>query len=126
VGDSPEDLQQTAEQEVVPARQDPVIKAPLLLNTPEYAGAFVFRFPRKMVVGSAVCSKLPLPRASVLPGPFQDFYQRIRWPKASKADPGATHAGRARLQAITLTLWKKGENFDAEKTKTASRLERLG
>jgi hypothetical protein len=55
-------------------------------------------------------------RASVLPGPFQDFYQR----SLSKGiKPTMVRLTLARkIAAITLTLWKKGENFDIEKLKS--------
>jgi transposase len=60
-------------------------------------------------------------RASVLPGPFQDFYQRSL---AKGIKPTLARLTLARLTlarkiaAITLTLWKKGENFDADKLKS--------
>ena len=55
-------------------------------------------------------------RASVLPGPFQDFYQR----SLSKGiKPTMVRLTLVRnIAAITLTLWKKGENFDIEKLKS--------
>jgi transposase len=55
-------------------------------------------------------------RASVLPGPFQEFYQR----SLSKGiKPTMVRLTLARkIAAVTLTLWKKGENFDAEKLKS--------
>src|ERR1700687_174676 len=54
-------------------------------------------------------------RASVQPGPFQDFYQRSL---AKAIQPTMARLTLARkIAAITLTLWKKGENFDAEKLK---------
>jgi transposase len=55
-------------------------------------------------------------RASVQPGPFQDFYQRSL-DKGIK--PTMVRLTLARkIAAIALTLWKKGENFDAEKLKS--------
>jgi transposase len=52
-------------------------------------------------------------RASVCPGPFQEFYQRSL---AKGIKPTMARLTLARkIAAITLTLWKKGENFDAEK-----------
>src|SRR6202023_1932422 len=55
-------------------------------------------------------------RASVLPGPFQDFYQRSL---AKGIQPTMVRLTLARkIAAITLTLWKKGENFDIEKLKS--------
>ena len=55
-------------------------------------------------------------RASVLPGPFQEFYQRSL---AKGIKPTMVRLTLARkIAAITLTLWKKGENFDAEKLKS--------
>ena len=55
-------------------------------------------------------------RASVLPGPFQDFYQRSL---AKGIKPTMARLTLARkIAAITLTLWKKGENFDADKLKS--------
>lgn len=55
-------------------------------------------------------------RASVKPGPFQDFYQRSL---AKGIKPTMARLTLARkIAAITLTLWKKGENFDAEKLKS--------
>ena len=54
-------------------------------------------------------------RASVQPGPFQDFYQRSL---AKGIQPTMARLTLARkIAAITLTLWKKGENFDVEKLK---------
>ena len=55
-------------------------------------------------------------RASIQPGPFQDFYQRSL---AKGIKPTMARLTLARkIAAITLTLWKKGENFDAEKLKS--------
>jgi transposase len=55
-------------------------------------------------------------RASVLPGPFQDFYQRSL---AKGIKPTMARLTLARkIAAMALTLWKKGENFDAEKLKS--------
>ena len=55
-------------------------------------------------------------RASVLPGPFQDFYQRSL---AKGIQPTMVRLTLARkIAAITLTLWKKRENFDIEKLKS--------
>src|SRR5216683_7501289 len=55
-------------------------------------------------------------RASVKPGPFQEFYQRSL---AKGIKPTMVRLTLARkIAAITLTLWKKGENFDAEKLKS--------
>src|SRR5438105_519254 len=54
-------------------------------------------------------------RASVKPGPFQEFYQRSL---AKGIKPTMVRLTLARkIAAITLTLWKKGENFDVEKLK---------
>src|SRR5437667_8928058 len=55
-------------------------------------------------------------RASVQPGPFQDFYHRSL---AKGIKPTMVRLTLARkIAAITLTLWKKGENFDADKLKS--------
>jgi hypothetical protein len=55
-------------------------------------------------------------RASVQPGPFQDFYQRSL---AKGIKPTMVRLTLARkIAAITLTLWKKGENFDPAKLKS--------
>ena len=55
-------------------------------------------------------------RASVQPGPFQEFYQRSL---AKGIKPTMVRLTLARkIAAITLTLWKKGENFDVEKLKS--------
>jgi hypothetical protein len=52
-------------------------------------------------------------RASVQPGPFQDFYQRSL---AKGIKPTMVRLTLARkIAAITLTLWKKGEDFDIDK-----------
>ena len=52
-------------------------------------------------------------RASVIPGPFRDFYQRSL---AKGIEPTMVRLTLARkIAAITLTLWKKGENFDIDK-----------
>src|SRR2546422_8644042 len=54
--------------------------------------------------------------ASVRPGPFQDFYQTAL---AKGIKPTMARLTLARkIAAITLTLWKKGESFDAEKLKS--------
>ena len=54
--------------------------------------------------------------ASVRPGPFQDFYQASL---AKGIKPTMARLTLARkIAAITLTLWKKGENFDPEKLKS--------
>jgi transposase len=54
--------------------------------------------------------------ASVRPGPFQDFYQALL---AKGMKPTMARLTLARkMAAITLTLWKKGENFDAKKLKS--------
>jgi transposase len=55
-------------------------------------------------------------RASVQLGPFQDFYQRSL---AKGIKPTMVRLTLARkIAAITLTLWKKGESFDAKKLKS--------
>src|SRR6266576_2583217 len=55
-------------------------------------------------------------RASALPGPFQDFYQRSL---ATGIKPTMVRLTLARkIAALTLTLWKKGENFGVEKLKS--------
>lgn len=52
-------------------------------------------------------------RAAILPGPFQDFYQRSL---AKGIKPTMVRLTLARkIAAITLSVWKKGENFDADK-----------
>ncbi len=53
--------------------------------------------------------------ASVRPGPFQDFYQALVG-KGMKPTMARLTLAR-KIAAITLTLWKKGEGFDAEKLK---------
>ena len=54
--------------------------------------------------------------ASVLPGPFREFYQRSL---AKGIKPTMVRLSLARkIAAITLTLWKKGANFDVEKLKS--------
>ena len=54
--------------------------------------------------------------ASVRPGPFHDFYQAAL---AKGIKPTMARLTLVRkIAAITLTLWKKGENFDAEKLKS--------
>ena len=53
--------------------------------------------------------------ASVRPGPFQNFYLALL---AKGMKPTMARLTLARkIAAITLTLWKKGEGFDAEKLK---------
>jgi len=55
-------------------------------------------------------------RASVKPGPFQEFYQRSL---AKGIKPTMVRLTLARkIAALTLTLWKKGENFDVDKLKS--------
>lgn len=54
--------------------------------------------------------------ASVRPGPFQEFYQAS---VAKGIKPTMARLTLARkIAAIALTLWKKGEDFDAEKLKS--------
>jgi hypothetical protein len=49
----------------------------------------------------------------VQPGPFQEFYQRSL---AKGIKPTMVRLTLARkIAAITLTLWKKGEDFDIDK-----------
>ena len=58
--------------------------------------------------------------ASMRPGPFREFYLELL---AKGMKPAMARLTLARkIAAITLTLWKKGESFDAEKSKTASSL----
>jgi hypothetical protein len=53
--------------------------------------------------------------ASVRPGPLKEFYQASL---ANGIKPTMARLTLARkIAAITLTLWKKGENFDTEKLK---------
>ena len=53
--------------------------------------------------------------ASARPGPLQDFYQALL---AKGMKPTMARLTLARkIAAIALTLWKKGESFDAEKLK---------
>jgi hypothetical protein len=53
------------------------------------------------------------PISGVQPGPFQEFYQR--W-LAKGIKPTMVRRTRARkMAALTLTLWKKGEDFDITK-----------
>ena len=55
-------------------------------------------------------------RASCGTGPFHDFYAALL---AKGMEPEMARLTLARkIAAITLTLWKKGERFDAEKLKT--------
>jgi len=54
--------------------------------------------------------------ASVRPGPFQDFYQALLY-KGMKPTMARLTLAR-KIAAITLTLWKKEENFDAKKLKS--------
>src|SRR5215469_10958159 len=55
-------------------------------------------------------------RASVKPGPFQEFYQRSL---AKGIKPTMVRLTLARkIAAITLTMWKKGEDFDIDKLKS--------
>ena len=58
---------------------------------------------------------VPPSRASVRPGPLQDFYQACL-DKGMKPTMARLTLAR-KIAAITLTLWKKGEGFDAEKLK---------
>jgi transposase len=54
-------------------------------------------------------------RASICAGPFQDFYQALL---AKGMRPSMARLTLARkMAAITLTVWKKGERFDAEHLK---------
>jgi len=54
--------------------------------------------------------------ACARPGPFQDFYQASI---AKGFEPTMARLTLAcKIAAITLTLWKKGEDFDAEKPKS--------
>ena len=54
--------------------------------------------------------------ASARPGPFQDFYQAALT-KGIKPTMARLTLAR-KIAAITLTLWKKGEDFDAEQLKS--------
>jgi hypothetical protein len=54
--------------------------------------------------------------ASTRPGPFQDFYPTAL-SKGIKPTMARLTLAR-KIAAITLTLWKKGEDFDAEKLKS--------
>ena len=53
--------------------------------------------------------------ASVRPGPFRDYYQALLIKGMKPAMARLTLARK--IAAIALTLWKKGESFDAEKLK---------
>ena len=68
-----------------------------------------------MQVGQ-VCAKAALVCLTVClvkPGPFQEFYQRSL---AKGIKPTMVRLTLARkIAAITLTLWKKGEDFDINK-----------
>jgi transposase len=53
--------------------------------------------------------------ASARPGPFHDFYSALL---AKGMKPTMARLTLARkIAAITLTIWKKGERFDAEQLK---------
>ncbi len=68
---------------------------------------------RTITMISKVCSKPPLsPR---VPGPLQALYQ-ASLDKGIKPTMARLTLAR-KIAAITLTLWKKGEDFDAEKLK---------
>lgn len=54
--------------------------------------------------------------ASTRPGPLQDFYQAMLTRGITPAMARLTLARK--IAAIALTLWKKGESFDAEKLKS--------
>ena len=55
-------------------------------------------------------------RASVIPGPFREFYLGSL---AKGIKPTMVRLTLARkIAAITLTLWKKGENFEVDKLKS--------
>jgi hypothetical protein len=58
--------------------------------------------------------------ASRCAGPLQDFYAGLL-AKGMKPDMARLTLAR-KIAAITLTLWKKGERFDAEHLKIASSL----
>ncbi|MDR3749837.1 MAG: hypothetical protein P4M04_17095 [Acidobacteriota bacterium] len=53
--------------------------------------------------------------ASMRPGPFREFYLELLAKGMKTARARFTLARK--IAAITLTLWKKGESFDAEKLK---------
>ena len=55
------------------------------------------------------------PRASCCAGPLQDFYA-ARVARGIKPDMARLTLAR-KIAAITLTVWKKGERFDAERLK---------
>jgi hypothetical protein len=62
-------------------------------------------------------------RASVQPGPFQDFYRSL----ANGIKPTMVRLTLARkIAAITLTLWKKGEKLRRPETEIANRLSVSG
>jgi transposase len=54
-------------------------------------------------------------RASCCAGPLQDFYA-ARVARGIKPDMARLTLAR-KIAAITLTVWKKGERFDAERLK---------
>ena len=54
-------------------------------------------------------------RASALHGPFREFYEGLL---AKGMQPAMARLTLARkIAAITLSVWKKGESFDAEQLK---------
>ncbi len=57
-----------------------------------------------------------LNRASCGPGPFHDFYAALL-AKGMKPEMARLTLAR-KIAAVTLTLWKKEERFDAEQLKT--------
>jgi hypothetical protein len=56
-------------------------------------------------------------RASMQPGPFQDFYQRSLAKGIKPTMVRLTTLAR-KIAAIMLTLWKKGEDFHIDKLKS--------
>ena len=60
-------------------------------------------------------SKATATMASIRPGPFREFYLGLL-DKGMKPAMACLTLAR-KIAAITLTLWKRGESFDAEKLK---------
>ncbi len=63
-------------------------------------------------------------RATCGTGPFHDFYAALL-AKGMKPEMARLTLAR-KIAAITLTLWKRGERFDAQHWRKRVRVERTG
>ena len=70
-----------------------------------------FTLASGLLVSSKKCSILAATSATAGPGPLQEFY-RVLLAKGIRPDMARLTLAR-KIAAITLTIWKKGVDFDA-------------